>query len=475
MGHFLENIYPFVPVWAQNAGVSLYGLAYRRERLGPGFDESVEEFKQRERCSPQQMEVYLESRLRQVLALAFDQCPYYRESWRKAGLTQTDLAHFTLHDLRKLPVTPKAELRASPERFVAGEAARKHRLRRYYSSGSTGTPVTIVCTSADHRRFIAAREVRSFAWAGTSIRKPRAMMGGRSVVPRANSRAPYYRYNATERQVYFSAYHLSPANIRNYIEGFNRYRPAVLTGYAYSYYILAQMMLRQSLALDYQPDALVLSSEKLTDQMKSVITRAFQARAYEEYGAVENCVLATECEKGSLHVSPDFGIVEIVDDDGNPLPPGHEGRMVCTGLQNVTQPLIRYEIGDIATWSADQCGCGRDQLPTLKEVVGRIEDAVVGPDGRELVRFHGIFVELAGVLEGQVVQKALDLFQVRVVTTEVFNEADENLIRARFHQRLGKVRVEIECVEALPRTERGKFRSVISELTPEQRAAAQAY
>ena len=37
--------------------------------------------------------------------------------------------------------------------------------------------------------------------------------------------------------------------------------------------------------------------------------------------AATHCVLATECERGRLHVSPDFGIVEIVDDAGEPLPP----------------------------------------------------------------------------------------------------------------------------------------------------------
>ncbi|MDX1980488.1 MAG: hypothetical protein SFV51_09490, partial [Bryobacteraceae bacterium] len=183
---------------------------------------------------------------------------------------------------------------------------------------------------------------------------------------------------------------------------------------------------------------------------------------FEEYGSVENCILATECEHGSLHVNPDFGIIEIVDPEGNAVPPGVPGRVIATGLLNQTQPLIRYEIGDVAAWSAKKCACGRDHLPVIEEVIGRLEDVVIGPDRREMVRFHGIFVDLPHVLEGQVIQEELDRFTVKVVAPDGITPKEEDTIRARFEQRLGKVRVNIENVSSIPRTERGKFRAVIS-------------
>src|SRR5690606_19221615 len=155
---------------------------------------------------------------------------------------------------------------------------------------------------------------------------------GRMVVPKAGGRAPFHRYNFAEEQVYFSAYHIAPAHVCEYVKGFNQHRPRLLTGYANSYFLLARMMNEQGITLDYEPDAIVLCSEKLTARMKAEIHRAFRARAFEEYGAVENCVLATECEHGSLHVSPDFGVLEIVDENNRPVPPGVEGKLLCTGL-----------------------------------------------------------------------------------------------------------------------------------------------
>ncbi|MDB6021898.1 MAG: phenylacetate--CoA ligase family protein [Pedosphaera sp.] len=465
MAHPLEQFYPWLPVPLQNLGISLFGLAWRHERLGGEFEREVRGFRQRELWTGERMQNHVETKLRHTLTRAFHQVPYYQRVWRANGIERFDLARMTMAGLVRLPITPKEDLRAEPESFVARDVAGANSLRRYYSSGSTGTPITAICTAREHRRFIAAREARSFGWAGSSIRHSRAMIGGRRVVPAAVARPPFHRYNWAERQVYFSAYHVSPANAVHYARAFNRHRPQLLTGYANSYFLLGRMLLEQNLALDYEPEAAVLCSEKLTTEMKRVIRRAFRARAFEEYGAVENCALATECERGRLHVSPDFGVLELVDDRGHPVPPGREGRVLCTSLLNDAQPLIRYEIGDVGVWSAKGCPCGRDHLPVLEEIVGRLEDVVVGADGRQLVRFHGLFVDLPQVIEGQVIQEALDQFTLKVVTQADFGPAHEQILRARLTSQLGPVRAQIERVNEIPRTERGKFRAVISRLS----------
>jgi phenylacetate-CoA ligase len=464
MARKVDRLYAILPPSLQNLGLSLYGLAYRHERLGGAFDDYVKDFVARDALSQQAMLDYLETKLRTVLTRAYQDVPYYRREWRSIGVEPGDLSRARLTELELLPVTTKQALRDDPLSFVATSVAARTRLHRYYSSGSTGTPITVLCSNEGHRRFIAAREARSFLWAETSIHRPRSTIGGRLVVPKAEDGPPFHRYNAVERQVYFSAYHISPTNVPAYVSAFNRHRPRLLTGYAYSHFLLARMMLDQGLALEYDPDAVVLSSEKLAPEMKRVIEKAFRARAFEEYGSVENCLLATECQQGSLHINPDFGIVEIVNDENRPVPAGTEGRILATGLLNEAQPLIRYEIGDIGAWSAASCSCGRDHLPVLAEVVGRLEDVVTGPDGRQLVRFHSLFLGLPHVVEGQVIQEGLSQFRVRVVAADGFGEGDVRAIRGRFQERLGRVQVQVERVSSIARTERGKFRAVVSQL-----------
>ena len=102
-------------------------------------------------------------------------------------------------------------------------------------------------------------------------------------------------------------------------------------------------------------------------------------------------------------------------------------------------------------------------MPLLREVTGRIEDAVVGPDGRQMVRFHGIFVEQANVREGQIIQEELRRIRVKVVTTNSFSAADTQDIIRRVKQRLGaEVEVIVELVSEIPRTKAGKFQAVVS-------------
>jgi len=82
-----------------------------------------------------------------------------------------------------------------------------------------------------------------------------------------------------------------------------------------------------------------------------------------------------------------------------------------------------------------------------------------------MVRFHGIFVNQPHVIEGQVIQKTLQDFVVKVVPTPGFSEADIQDIQARMHQRLGEnINVVIEQVQTIPRTSAGKFKAVISKV-----------
>jgi phenylacetate-CoA ligase len=138
--------------------------------------------------------------------------------------------------------------------------------------------------------------------------------------------------------------------------------------------------------------------------------------------------------------------------------------VVTTGLLRDYQPMVRFRLGDLAVWDSRACPCGR-ALPVIKEVVGRIEDVVVGPDGRQMVRFHGIFVDQPHVREGQIVQEATNRIRVKIVPAEGYGPADERDIVRRIQQRLtADVEVLVEVVDAIPRTAAGKFQAVVSRL-----------
>jgi phenylacetate-CoA ligase len=454
----LDHLYSIAPVWIQNLGISLYGLSWMQRRYGGKFIEFITEFKQRECYSLSEWETYQEYHLQNLLLHAKKYVPYYRKLFQAFNLSEEDLANFKKDLLPQLPILNKQTLRERQIEFLACNLREKP--NTYLTSGTTGTPLAIKFTREGDRLAQAAYETRVRNWAGVNYKMSRAMIGGRMVVPKAYSSPPFWRYNLIEKQLYMSAFHISPKNAPEYAKALNDYKPDYLVGYASSHFFLARMLDEMHINM-YEPKAVLTSSEKLTPEMRKMIEKVYHCEVYDAYSGVEACCQASECEYHNLHISPDMGIIELLGDDDQPVPIGTPGRIVATGLLNFTQPLIRYDTGDIGILSRASCPCGR-QMPVLEDIVGRLEDTVISPDGRETVRFHGIFIGLPNVIEGQVIQESISNFRLKLVVQDGFNDDDCKVIKERFIQRLGNIVLVIEIVEKIDRTERGKFRAVIS-------------
>jgi len=267
-----------------------------------------------------------------------------------------------------------------------------------------------------------------------------------------------------ERQVYFSAFHLKPDTAQKYVHALRRHKIQWGTGYAVSFYLLARFMLERGIQPTGHLKAIITTSEKLTPEMRAVMEQAYGCKIYEEYSTVENAIFASECEYRRLHVSPDVSVVEILRPDSSPCEPGEAGEVVVTTLSRTYQPLVRFRLGDMAMWDEEPCPCGR-QMPVIKEVIGRIEDVVIGPDGRQMVRFHGVFANQPHIQEGQIIQETLDCIRVKVVAKKGFSNEDIQNIIHRVQQRLGEnIKVVVEPVLEIPRTKAGKFQAVVSML-----------
>jgi len=454
-----DFLYSKLPLCAQNLAVSAYGLYWHWLRFGPGYQSYLEEYLDRENYGIQEWQAWSREELAKLLNLAVTQVPYYMKSW-----TPEQQKAARRGELQLLPVLEKDAVRAQPRSFVRRDL---HPGRDYafYTSGTSGTPIASIWTRPEIRASIAIREARSARWAGVSFSRPRATFSGRLAESNPNSKGPYYRYNLVEKQVYLSPFHLRPDTARQYVQAMAKHRVEWLTGYAVSYYLLGRMILDQKIPVP-PLKAIITTSEKVTPEMRQVMESAYRCRVYEEYSTVENCVFASECGAGRLHVSPDIGLVEILKNDGTACSPGEVGEVVATCMFKNYQILIRYRLGDLAAWDPEPCPCGR-AMPVIKEIVGRIEDVVRGPDGREMVRFHGIFVNQPHVREGQIIQETLNQIRVKVVPTEEFDLTDRRDIIHRVQQRLGEgVAVAVETVSEIPRTKAGKFKAVISQVSP---------
>jgi phenylacetate-CoA ligase len=461
----LDTLYGGLPVWAQHGAVSAYGAYWHWLRFGPGFARAARGYRERDRLGADAWRTWQATRLREVLSAASRSVPYYRSTWNA-----TQKAAAADGRLEELPLLGKDAVRADFRAFLRDDMLPRRTLV-FHTSGTTGTPVATVWTVPELRDSLAQREVRSAGWAGVSFTMPRATFSGRMVEPNPASTGPYYRFNLAERQVYLSPFHLRPDTAALYVDALRRHGVQWLTGYAVTYYLLAELILEQGLVVP-PLRAVITTSEKVTAEMRRVMQRAYGCRVYEEYSTVENALFVSECPHGRLHSSPDVAHVEILRPDGTPCDPGEAGEVVTTNLSRVYQSMIRFRLGDVAAWDPEPCPCGR-AMPVMREVLGRIEDVVVRPDGRRLVRFHGIFVDQPHVREGQIVQETLSRIRVNIVPVDGFGERDRADIARRIRQRLGDdVEVIVAPVADIPRTRAGKFKAVVSLLNDAERPAS---
>jgi phenylacetate-CoA ligase len=446
-----EAVYAKLPTPLQHAAISAYGYSWKRRRFGGRFPEFRAGFAEREWWPADRLEQWQTERLRELIRLART-APAYRELELGEQMTAADLA--------RLPLLSKEQVRRDPESFCPGGAPAAG-VVPWYTSGSTGTPLTTYWSREDFQRGIAVRDARYEGFAGVSYRMPRATFSGRQVEPDPDSGGPYHRFNLAERQVYFSPFHLGPRTVDQYVAALRKHRPRWLTGYATAIHQLAQLALQAG--VECPPlEAVITAAEPVTAQLREDVSAAFGCRVTEEYGLIEEACFALECDRGSLHVAPDSAVVEIVDAGGEPCVPGELGEIVGTSLTREAQPLVRYRTGDMGSWAAEPCGCGR-AMPALAQIEGRVDDVVVGSDGRRVTRLSTVPKNLPGVRFMQFVQERPGAVHVRVVCDGELGTAVTGPVTERLVSKLGgDTEVSFEQVDALERTERGKIRSVVS-------------
>jgi len=156
----------------------------------------------------------------------------------------------------------------------------------------------------------------------------------------------------------------------------NTFRPAILAPYATTGALLAGE--QQAGRLHIDPVLVVLSAEGLPATEYDRIATAFGATVRQGYAATECPFLTYSCRENWLHINSDWAILEPVDADHQPVPPGQLSHTtLLTNLANHAQPILRYDLGDAVLLRPDPCPCG-DPLPAIR-VHGRTADLLTFP------------------------------------------------------------------------------------------------
>ncbi|MET0319199.1 MAG: glycosyltransferase [Duganella sp.] len=414
--------------------------------------------------SAQDIEALQLRRLQALLLHAARHVPYYRDLYARLGFD----AHrvHDLRDLRCLPILRKADINDHRERFRADGAGA---LQRLTTGGSSGEPLIFYVGKARVSHDVAAKW-RATRWWGVDIGDREAVMWGSPIELQAQD---YWRARRDRllRTHLLPAFDLSPARLDSYLSGLRRQRPAMLFGYPSVMCLLARhAQLRQCRLDDIGVKVVFATAERLYEEQRALLAAAFGAPVANGYGGRDAGFLAHECPEGGLHISAEDVIVEIVDQQGRPVPHGDSGAIVVTHLASADFPFIRYATGDIGALDVRPCPCGRG-LPLMKRIEGRVTDFVVAHDGTVMHGLALIYIlrDVAQVRAFKIIQESLDRTRVLVVSAPALPGALRHSITAQFRARLGAdVDILVEQVAAIPAEASGKHRYVVSKVVLQQ-------
>ncbi|WP_109698441.1 phenylacetate--CoA ligase family protein [Chitinophaga deserti] len=294
--------------------------------------------------------------------------PFYRE-WFATHNIDTDAIR-SLDDLAGLPTVSKEDLQQRNWDFLCVD---KSKIAEYTStSGTLGRPVIIPLTDKDLNR-LSYNEFISFSCAGGTDEDIYQLM---LTLDRQFMAGMAY-YNGI-RKLGAGVLRVGPGVPSLQWENIKRIEPTVIV--AVPSFILKLIAFAEEHGIDINASSIkkaVCIGENIrnTDFSYNVlgkkITDKWKIDLFSTYASTEMQTAFTECRQGrGGHHHPELLIVELLDEQDRPVPPGAPGEVTITTLGVEAMPLLRYKTGDICQYDATPCSCGRQTL-RLSPVIGR--------------------------------------------------------------------------------------------------------
>lgn len=418
--------------------------------------------------SPEELKIYQGKRLKIILEHSYQHVPYYREQFKSNNLKPEDIG--SLEDLRQLSLLTREKLHSNFENLKARNFTR-FKPKLISTSGTSGQKVNFFLD-----RWTNVLEFvfywRAFNWAGYRLGDLFAEFAVYFFRSRPKLIEETYFYQRSSRCLLLNGLLISPKNLEKYVDSICKYRPKFLKGLPSTLYYFS-LLLRKFGITDLGIRAVFCSGEVLSPQQRKIIEETFQCKAFNLYGHMERAIAASECESGGLHINSDYGLMQTVDTQAESYTSTTQfkqtqevRKVIATGLYNFSMPLIRYDVQDLIEFDRYRCPCGRS-FPLIKQISGRVQDAILTPDGRIITSLFHILGYVAGIECGQFIQTDKDHLIVRLAKNHEYSLETEsqltNLIQIYTGDSM-RLNFEYASRSDLFKTSNGKHKLVISKV-----------
>ncbi|OYN92287.1 phenylacetate--CoA ligase family protein [Parenemella sanctibonifatiensis] len=454
----LQRIYDRSPAVVQDLMASAKGAVNNRRRYGKTYWEQRAWLQHYDHWSLDQMMADQQQRLTEFVRFGATESPFYQRFWADVDWHAVQGSD----DLPELPILEKELLREHMSELYTVDP--KHSTEGH-TGGTTGKSLVVRYTLNDGMKRMAMLD-HFKAKHGFENRKMRkATFSGKHIVPPGYQGDRYWRYNAPARQMLYSTFDMSEANLHHYVAGLNDFKPVAMEGFFTSMCDLASYIERHELPLTFTPTAIFPTSEAVTPRGRALLERVFKTKVYDQYASSEGAPFITECSAGKLHLEPASGIFE-------PLPGAIEPDGTCetlvTSFTTHGTPLVRYQIGDALKFGSAtgdrHCECGY-AAPTVAGIRGRSSDHLLRADGTKINGGHvaNLFKNMPNALvQAQAIQTELGSVTINLVIDPQHYEADfDDLLRQEFVHTFGhETELHINHVDEIPREKSGKLRLI---------------
>lgn len=308
--------------------------------------------------------------LQELVERTYRDSGFYRKRMDEMGVKPEDIK--TLDDIRKLPFMKKTDLR---DNYPDGLFVKPYDelVRVHVSSGTTGKPTVVGYTQKDLDMWAESldRGMTSFGMTNKDMLQNShgygLFTGGIGIHEAAT------KLGATVLPT-------STGNTNRQIELMCDLPVTTIAGTPSYLFHIADTCDQKGIDIrkDTKLRKAIAGGEPWSESMREKLQNRTGIKIFNCYGASEFYgPMFLECEEqAGFHIWADITLIEILDENDQPVKDGERGAIVVTMLQKEAFPLIRYRIGDISSLEWTKCKCGRTH-PRLQRLSGRTDDMLV--------------------------------------------------------------------------------------------------
>ncbi len=318
-----------------------------------------------------------EQKLQELLLHLNCHSPFYKRVFEQYKIDISKIK--TLEDLVAIPTTSKEDLQKHNEDFLCVD--RRNVVEYTSTSGTLGNPVTIALTENDLNR-LAHNEYNSFLTADGSAEDVYQLM--LTLDRQFMAGIAYY---SGIRKLGAAVIRLGPGVPSLQWETIERLQPTAIV--AVPSFILKLIKFANENNIDVNKSSVkkaicigenIRNTDCSLNILGKKIKEAWDIKLYSTYASTEMQTAFTECQEGcGGHYQPELLIIELLNENDQPVAANIPGEVTITTLGVEGMPLLRYRTGDICMYFEEPCACGRTTR-RLSPVIGR---------KKQMIKFKG--------------------------------------------------------------------------------------